>query len=374
MTNQSGIPTLHLKTRDMFSVENKQDQPRDTVQIIRWLPGARSTIFACAGWDGKLRVYELVKKNYASAVELRCCINLQAPVISMEWCGERALYAGTADSKILEVDISNGKINQFASPPSPVQEIKLMDDRINPAVLFFHMDERLTIFFPKATNSNNRILDIKLQSRILCADIQKETLIVACENMRILICKMKDIDRTSSQSYLESPLGKDSKISHIALRPDLNGFTAMSVDGRIAYCTMTGGSYSSTFNFKGDIVFRGFKAPGSNPNNKTHDTMSMPTGCQFSTSNINVDAFLGSSSSGELKIWDINLKQDLISYETEGRHDISAVRCNSDFTLCAMAIGYSWAQGVSGLAKIGFSPEILVFIVDEQALSVRRRN
>lgn len=360
-----------LRASDQIELSNQQDQPRDTVQVIRWLPGNRSTIFACGGWDGKLRIYEVTKKNYGSGAQLeqRCCVNVQIPIISLEWVGEKQLYVCTVDSRILEVDVSNGKINEFAKPHSPVQEIKIFDDRDSPAVFFFHLDDRLTVYFPK--NNSNKILDVKFQSRIVAADLVRDIVVVCFENCKILVSRVKDIDKTNL-SYSESSLGPASKVNYVALRNDASGFVISSVDGRVSYCVINSSSYSSNHTFKSEIIFRAFKAQPSATTSKP-DIMNMATSMQFCFSSVNYDCFMSSSSGGELKFWDIVSRQDQVSYTADGYPDISTARCNQDFSLVAMAIGYSWNMGISGLGKLNYCPKISVFAIDESALS-RRRN
>lgn len=359
-----------LRSGDQIELSNAQDQPRDSVQMIRWLPGNRSTIFACGGWDGKLRIYEVTKKSYGNSaqIEQRCVVNVQIPIICLEWVGDKQLYVGTVDSRILEVDVSNGKIGEFAKPSSPVQEIKLFDDRDSPAVLFFHLDDRLTVYFPK--NTSNKVMDVKFAARITAADLVKDVVVVCFDNCKILVCRVKDLEKTN-QNYVDSPLGKESKLNHASLKHDASGFVVSTVDGRVCYMTISGSSYSNTLGTKSEIVFRAFKAVASNSQSKP-DIMNMATSMQFCYNSVNYDCFMSTSSGGELKVWDVASRQDQISYDTEKNCDISAARANQDFSLIAFAVGYSWNMGITGLAKVNFSPKVSVFAIDEGTLGRRR--
>jgi WD40 repeat protein len=364
--NSGGV----IKEGDFIQMAQKQDQPRDTVQVIRWLPGPKSPIFAAAGWDGKLHVYEVVKKSggygQSAQLERKCCVNLQVPVLSLEWVGERQLYVGTADSKIMEVDLSTGKLSEFARPTAPVIEIKVVDDRDHPACLFFQMDERMTVYLPR--NTSNKVLEVKFNYRIVAADVAKDVVLVAFESGKFVVCRLKDLDK-SGHTYHDSQLGKTSKISAVSLKHDASGFVLGSGDGRFNICDLYGGSYSTTLNFHSVIVFRGMK---NSTSDSKPDVMDMVTAVQFSQTSANYNCFLGSSSGGELRFWDPNQKDSNSGFTTSGKRDISCCRANSDWTLVAVAIGYSWSQGITGLAKLNFAPEIMVLPIDDYIVLKKR--
>ena len=360
-----------LTPDDQIELSNAQDQPRDSVQMIRWLPGNRSTIFACGGWDGKLRIYEVTKKSYGNSaqIEQRCVVNVQIPIICLEWVGDKQLYVGTVDSRILEVDVSNGKIGEFAKPSSPVQEIKLFDDRDSPAVLFFHLDDRLTVYFPK--NTGNKVMDVKFAARITAADLVKDVVVVCFDNCKILVCRVKDLEKTN-QNYVDSPLGKESKLNHASLKHDASGFVVSTVDGRVCYMTISGSSYSNTLGTKSEIVFRAFKAVASNSQSKP-DIMNMATSIQFSPNPARQNSFISTSTNGLFVMWHCELKESLLEFHHKDGNDISTARVNQDISLLAIAEGYSWSKGITGVSKVNYSPKISVFTLEEP-LRIRSNN
>ena len=133
--------------RDDYTVDAK-DQPKDSIQTIRWLPGDKSTMFAAAGWDGKIRFYELTQSSgYNSREKLECkaVVDMGAPVLALEWISGTSLLAGLADGNLAEINTQNGNKSSIAKIDSPILELKYFEDNQLAVLIVFTGDDR--IFF-----------------------------------------------------------------------------------------------------------------------------------------------------------------------------------------------------------------------------------
>ncbi len=358
-----------VTSRDSACTDKIDDNPRDTVQVIRWMPGDKSTVFAVGSWDFKLRVYEVTKggTSYSSKskLELRGMVDMGAPVFAIEWLARDLLMVGLGDGQIFEVSLTNGNKNQVTRCDAPICEIKYYEDRENKILLVFLFDERILAHklgsqdrFPSET--------VKLDYRICCADLQGSRVAVGLTESKLLIIELNNLIGSRTRfTYQDSAL--NSKISSITLKPSKNILVAGTYDGRVTCLTISTPTYSSgNFSLNNDIIFRAQKL--NTGRSSAPEILCPITSIHHSGSYYNDgDSFLTAGSNGEIKVWDRIKKSDCLTIETPGK-EISYARFNSDGTLLAYAVGYSWSKGIWGLKDVNYVPEVFVHEIEKKHL------
>ena len=357
---------------DGYTVESFNDNPRDSVQSIRWMPGQRSSIFAAGGFDGKVRFYELIQSGSRVNVKLQGGVDLGLPVTAIEWAGIKAIFASTADGCLYDINPTNGNKNQFGKADFPVAEMKIYEDSDRAALLVFQLDDTILIHNLKG---NDRFPTTRMRAKytIVCADISQHYLLVGMEGSRLGIIETRDLfGRNPEFSYHEStlisPLTSVS-IKHSSEKKDVT-FCLSACDGRISILKPSTGGYSgSPLKLNSEITFRAAKLPDNRSNN---DTLCHITNVQCITGSdrrLN-DLFLACAANGEIKVWDMIKRIDTMTITKNGK-DITAARMNDDSSLMAYATGYSWAQGIWGLKDLNYSPEIFVKMIDLKDLGLK---
>lgn len=353
---------------DGHRVENLKDNPLDTIQMLKWMPGNKSTVLAAVGWDAKLRIYELVEGSGGKPrVELKGGVDLGLPVLAVEWVGKDNIVAATADGTIYGIDAKTGNKITIGKADAPVVEIKAYEDREGAALLVFQADEYILLHNVK---SNDRFPTsrIKLKYPIIAADMTEFFLAVACHESRLGLIETKDLfgrDPAAAFSYSESSLTSQltsislKKVSHIK-----DSFmVASTIDGRVGILEISTSSYSNTsHNVKSLINFRAAKTDKSG--SSTMDVLHHISTIQFLSGGRDfMDNFLTSAANGDVKIWNATKRVDTLTISHKGKQ-ISAARTNDDSSLLAYSVGYTWAQGIWGLKDLQYSPEIYIRILE----------
>lgn len=362
---------MYGASNDGFRVENLKDNPNDSVQMMKWMPGQRSSMLATVGWDGKLRVYELVEGNNKPRVELKGGVELNMPVLSVEWAGKASLIAATADGNLWEINTSTGNKNNFAKADGPVVEIKVLEDRDGAALLVFQADEYLLLHNLKG-NDRFPTSKIKLKYPIIAADFSEFYLAVACQDSRVAMIEIKDLFSNNPESKfnycdsgLSSPLTAISlkKVGHIKD----SMLVVSTIDGRVGINEISTSSYSSaTITLKSLINFRAAKTERGSSYSNNSDLLHNITCIQFISGGRELsDIFLTTAANGDIKLWNATKRIDTLTIVHKNKQ-ISAARVNDDSTLLAYAIGYTWAQGIWGLKDLSYSPEIYIRMLDNK--------
>jgi hypothetical protein len=360
-----------MNNAECITVDSVKDNPKDSVQMIKWMPGEKSPIFAAASFDGKVRIYEVVQSGNQAVVKLQGGVEFDAPVTAIEWAGTKALFVATADGGLYDINPTNGNKNQIGKTDFPVVEIKIYEDRDGAALLVFQLDDTILLHNLK---SNDRFptTRIKLKNTIVAADINENYLLIGLDSSKLAFIETKDLfGRNPEFSYNESTLS--SPLTSVSIKNSSDKkdsqFVIASCDGRISIQKPSSGGYSNnTIKLISEITFRAAKLDSDN--NSAPDKLCHITNVQCMTSkdrNLR-DMFVAGAANGEVKIWDMVKRIDTFTTKKPGKH-ITAVRVNDDCTLIAFATGYSWSQGIWGLKDLNYSPEIFVRIVEQSDLN-----
>ena len=351
-----------IDSRNDSVVDKAENNPKDSVQCVRWKPGEKSTSFAVGGWDFKLRIYEVTAgQGSKPRIDLKGMLDMQAPVLAIEWLErENILIVGLGNCEIVAVSM-NGEKKTIGKAEFPICDIRYYDDRDKSCLLIFLLND--TVLLQSLSGSGSFPTEsTKLNYNIICVDIQGSVVVLGLSNSKILITDVNNLFN-KNHSYVDS--GLQSKISTISLKNSKDKIGIGSVDGRITILSIETSSYSrSNYSTNNDIVFRAHKYP----ENTTASNQSL-----FYISSVNFlysysgkqNILLSCGTNGLIKLWNRDKKEEAYTIQVKDK-DISIAKFNPDGTLLFYATGYSWCKGVWGLNDINYAPEIFVHEVDHR--------
>lgn len=338
---------------------------KDTVHVIRWLPGIKSTIFVAGGWDGRVRAYQFEQRGNQSVLEMGPCLDFGVPVLAVEWISKGEVIVGLASGGLVAVSFNNNSQNELYKANAPVADIRYFQTNSEKILLVFLMNDTILIH---NMNSNDRFpsTDLKLRHCIIAADLYDDLVAIALAGSLFTVVSVEDLVKNNSSNinYTKSELTSALASISICNTGSRKLIALASIDGRINKGEVSKLS-SGGYKFDSQIIFRAHKESPSN--SRDLDVLFPISACHFSGSSINNGQSLASCSSrGDLLIWDFSKKENALHIET--KMDVSTCRFNQDGTLLAYALGYSWGKGIWGLKDVNYPPMIYVHIVDKNDL------
>lgn len=346
-----------------FTIQDNNQIPNDTVQVIKFCP-TNSALIAAGCWDETIRLYQLQSQPQRHISQL-ASLNVGAPVLDICWVTNgQGLFAATGDPAaniiFLPLNTDSPTPQQVGAHQdlvclfyAEVGGMQLLITAGLDKMMAFWMCEggkwtrKFNVNLPKFPTS----MDVDLASNLVLVGLESDIGIYMLEKLQ-----KGDASIQVVELLLKSPIScvrvRDKAQNPEGLfKQNERAMVACGTDGRIWY-----GEVKLQNMTKTDIIL--FKAHSKKQN------LYPINGVGFSK--VNHHSMYTISADGCVFFWDIVQKNKLTGYTVGDGNPITAADLSPDQQFMAVAVGYDWSQGVWGTSKYKLRPRIFIHCMTQQ--------
>jgi len=203
--------------------------PKESITRVRFAPKPDDEHVLASSWDGKVHVYNVQGDVDSLLTSLDSRDNESFPVLDATFTRSKAQLIATGLSKHLSIwDVNTGAEKKIGTSAweQPVSCVE------------FHAGTNAA--FCGSWDSTVKTFDVRMhkeqhsakcESKIYCMDLQNDKVIVGMNNKNVAVF---DVRKMSEPEFVR-PSGLRYMLRSVKLFPNAKGFTASSVEGRVAW-------------------------------------------------------------------------------------------------------------------------------------------
>jgi WD40 repeat protein len=329
------------------TVDDQKSLPMDTVSSMKFTKDS-DLIFACTSWDGSVRVFEIINNGGQPRMKMQYMKQFDIAITACDW-NENAscLFLGTLDGRVIALDIASGQEVAVVSHNFSIRDIFYVAD--GQFIISFDGDRGIKV----SAMGKGEVAAFALDYTIICVDFKSPRFIVGLASNKLLVFDIKDLEKNSF-AYMDSPLG--TPINSLELHRGLNEAILGSADGRISRITITSSYYGGKLDCKSEIIFKGHRE--NHPTNHSSGIL-YPINSMCYCYKDSKSCVVSSGSNGKAVMWEI-IKKGRCK-ELDFKHPISYARYCQSLEMIICAVGYDWSQGVWGIERVNYPPNLLAY-------------
>ncbi len=334
------------------------DQIEDSIQELRFMPSQHNKFLASAGWDSKLRVWNInynCQQNNPSQAHIQSQLasntSLPEPLLSLAWQGETGnIYTGCADGSIYQIDLNNNGRQQLLGKHEAGCKSAIWLNNLN-VLMTGGWDGKLSFW---DLRSQNPFFQYNLGNKVYSMSATHPLLVVGLADRVVSYFNLNKLQTGNFQpdGTFESHLRYQTR--RVATFPDNPlGYAIGSIEGRVAIKFIDLNKApeinpeTKSMNTRDDFAFRCHRSGDSN--NEVYAVNDIAYNPAYGT-------FCTAGGDGSWIIWDKDSRSRLKQGMTQNKAPITAVDYSFNGDLLAYASGYDWAKGIA--YETSFQPKL----------------
>jgi mRNA export factor len=322
------------------------DQIEDTIQVLKFNPNKSNCFLAGAGWDCKVRVwnvnYQVSSQMNTTTAKIQTApatvIPFNDPLLSLCWQPDTRIFTGSCDGNIYVIDMNSGQTSPLGKHESGVKEV--------------HWNPQHNVLISGGWDGNLNFWDLKsptpcfsmnLGKKVYTMSLSYPLLVIGMENRLVTYFNLNKLGGDfRPEATFESHLRYQTR--KIAAFPEANGYAIGSIEGRVAIKHVdlnkmpTISEDTKQMSMQDDFAFRCHRMGESA--NEVYPINDIAFNYEYGT-------FCTAGGDGSWIIWDKDSRSRLKQGFHQGRPPITAVDYSYNGDLLAYACGYDYAKGIN---------------------------